>query len=329
MSVIDVRSRAHVEHDVQRFRLGDHAAPTDALGRVLVHLVEHRSDVAVLDADGALPVSAAPIIDAHPERCIRFGHRGATMLTVAAAMTGAGISTVLVAPSTTLLVHGQPGLREALDGGSPPLVLCGIDVSGSHPGADPAVADLAFARATGSLEVIVPADANAALRLVPRAIDAAVPTYLRIEAESRTVIHRGDEDFGGRSLLVREGRHVTIVATGVMVARSLAAAEELERIGVSCEVIDAFSVVPLDEDTIVRSALRTGAVVTAEAHRGVGGLGGAVAELLATTAPTPMELLVASARSGPVSSTGAGAAYGIDTAAVVRAVRRLLGRTAR
>jgi hypothetical protein len=176
--------------------------------------------------------------------------------------------------------------------------------------------------------VLVPADANAMLRAFPLALETEGPVYMRIGRSPAPVIHATSAPMSvGSAIRVREGSDVTIIATGVAVARALAAAASLAAEGISCEVIDAFSIKPLDRDLIVESAARTGGVVTAEDHSVIGGLGGAVAELLVCHHPVPVEMVGVNDRFG---SSGApeelAAHYGIDSTAIAAAARRVLER---
>lgn len=125
--------------------------------------------------------------------------------------------------------------------------------------------------------------------------------------------------------VVREGTDVTICACGVEVAHALVAAERLAERGVSCEVIDVFSVKPLDEETILASASKTGRVVTCEEHMVAGGMGSAVAELLAERCPTPMRFV--GMRSFGTSAPGDVLLehFGLDSAGIQRQVEEFLG----
>ena len=128
----------------------------------------------------------------------------------------------------------------------------------------------------------------------------------------------------GRAYVLREGSDVTIVACGVEVEQAMKAADLLAKEGVSAEVIDAFSVKPLDVETIAASARKTGAVVTAEEHSVVGGLGSAVAEALAGVAPTPIEFVGMSDRFGKSGAYEELSTYfHMDATAIVEAVKRV------
>ncbi len=176
--------------------------------------------------------------------------------------------------------------------------------------------------------MVVPADANAMLAALPLVLDTEGPVYMRIGRSPTPVIYDpGVRLSVGTAIRVCRGSDVTIVAVGVTVARALRAAESLAAEGISCEVIDAFSIKPLDEQLILESAARTRCVVTAEDHSVIGGLGGAVAESLARRHPTPLEMVGIEDRFG---SSGAPEAlaehYGVDTAAIAAAAHRVLAR---
>ncbi|MDR0347491.1 MAG: transketolase family protein, partial [Coriobacteriales bacterium] len=157
----------------------------------------------------------------------------------------------------------------------------GISV-GPDGGSHQMVEDIALMRVLPNMRVLVPADyfsTKAALRI---AATTPGPFYVRMGRMDVPHIHDGPDGFAlGRARVVRPGSDVTIVACGIEVYLALEAAEQLAREGIDAEVIDAFSLKPLDAETIVESVRRTGFVVTAEEHSIIGGLGSAVAELLA------------------------------------------------
>ena len=150
--------------------------------------------------------------------------------------------------------------------------------------------DMALMRAIPGMVVINPSDAVEARAAVQAAIEYVGPVYLRFGRAAVPVINdREDYKFEiGKGELLREGSDVTIVATGICVSSALEAADKLAADGISAEVINIHTIKPLDTELIVKSAKKTGKVVTAEEHTIIGGLGGAVCEALSEKAPTPV-----------------------------------------
>jgi transketolase len=187
--------------------------------------------------------------------------------------------------------------------------------------------DIAIMRVLPNMRVIVPADsveAAAATRFAASSDDG--PVYLRLARAAFPVIHEEPFTFDlGRSAVLAEGSDVTFVACGVMVSVALEARDQLAEAGISAEVINASSIKPLDVETIVASAAKTGAVVTAEEHQITGGLGGAVSEVLAERHPTRVVRCGVDDRFGQSGDADALLShYGLDVAGLVAAANQVL-----
>jgi transketolase len=153
-----------------------------------------------------------------------------------------------------------------------------------------AIMDIATMRAMPEMTVIVPADALEAGKWVPVVAEYEGPVYLRLSRAATIPVH--DESLQveiGKGITLREGSDVTLVGTGSMVGRSLLAAEKLAKEGIEARVLEIHTIKPLDVDLVQQAAEETGAVVTAEEHSVIGGLGGAVAEALCEGRPVPLE----------------------------------------
>ncbi|MBI3020816.1 MAG: transketolase family protein, partial [Candidatus Omnitrophica bacterium] len=175
-----------------------------------------------------------------------------------------------------------------------------VKIAGSHGGlsvgADGATAEaleeLAHMRVLPHMTVIVPCDALEAKRATIAAADYPGPVFLRLgRSPVPTITKESDPYRIGEASVLRAGADVTLIGCGLMVAHALQAAEQLARDGIRARVINCHAVKPLDRETITTAAKETGAVVTAEEHTVLGGLGGAVAELLAQTHPVPMRFV--------------------------------------
>lgn len=203
----------------------------------------------------------------------------------------------------------------------------GISV-GPDGGSHQMIEDISLMRGLPHMRVLVPADypsASAAIRLAAK---TPGPVYVRMGRESVPCIYKEDVQLHlGGSFVLREGTDVTIVACGLEVDQALKAADILDGRGVSTEVIDAYSVKPLDAQTISASLAKTGCVVTAEEHGSVGGLGSAVSELICLGKPVPQEIIALRDTFGKSGAYAELSAYfKLDAAAIVEAVERVLAR---
>ena len=203
----------------------------------------------------------------------------------------------------------------------------GISV-GPDGGSHQMLEDVSLMRGLPNMRVLVPADCAAAASAIRLAAETPGPVYIRMGRATVPCVYSDDIELQfGKSFVLREGRDVSIVACGVEVEQAMKAADMLAEQGIEAEVIDAFSVKPLDVEGISASARKTGCVVTAEEHSVIGGLGSAVAEALSSNAPTPMELVGIRDRFGKSGAYEELAQYfEVDAAAIVEAVKRVISR---
>lgn len=192
-----------------------------------------------------------------------------------------------------------------------------------------AVTDIANLRALPNMTVIVPSDAVQAAAFVPLVAEFSGPVYLRINRGGTLQVHQpGSELKIGKGILRMQGNDLTIVATGSMVGRSLLAAQELEKEGIRARVVEIHTIKPLDKDIILEAVVDTGALVTCEEHALIGGLGSAVAELLADLHPAPVERVGIRDAFCPTGRNVEGLmdACGLSVSEIVQAARRVLAR---
>lgn len=203
----------------------------------------------------------------------------------------------------------------------------GVSV-GPDGGSHQMLEDVSLMRGLPGMRVLVPADYAAACAALRLAANTPGPVYVRMGRASVPAVYAdGVELEVGRAYVLREGTDVTVVANGVEVEQALAAAEILAREGISAEVIDAFCVKPLDEDTILASVASTGCVVAAEEHNVIGGLGSAIAEVLARKAPVPMEFIGVHDVFGKSGEFKELLEYfGLGSVAIVEAVKKVMAR---
>ena len=203
----------------------------------------------------------------------------------------------------------------------------GVSV-GPDGGSHQMLEDVSLMRGLPNMRVLVPADYAAARAALKLAAETEGPVYVRMGRANVPCVYADDVELEmGRAYVLREGADVTIVANGVEIREALLAADMLAEQGVSAEVIDAFSVKPLDEETILASVRKTGHVVVAEEHSVIGGLGSVVAELLAAQLPTPCEFVGVRDRFGKSGEFEELLAYfGLDAASIVEAVKNVMAR---
>ena len=188
--------------------------------------------------------------------------------------------------------------------------------------------DVALMRALPGMVVINPCDFNQTKAATIAAAEYVGPVYLRFGRPSVPIFTPEDQKFEiGKAILFEEGKDVTVFATGHLVWEALQAAEALEAEGICAEVINMATVKPLDEAAILESVVKTKAVVVAEEHNMAGGLGEAVAGLLARTVPTPVEFINGADRFGQSGTPSAlMAAYGLDAAHIAAAAKKVIER---
>ena len=268
-------------------------ATRESYGNALAALGREHADVVVLDADLSGATKTGVFKKEFPERHINCGIAEGNMMTVAAGIATTG--KVPFASSFAMFAAGRAFEQVRNSIGYPHLnVKIGATHGGISVGEDGAThqcnEDLAIMRTIPGMVVINPADDIEAKAAVKAAYEHVGPVYLRFGRLAVPVIN-DNEDYKfeiGKGIVLREGKDVAIIATGLEVAESLAAAEMLAADGIEAKVINIHTIKPLDEELVVAAAKETGKVVTVEEHSVIGGLGSAVAEVLSEKAPTKM-----------------------------------------
>lgn len=270
-------------------------ATREAFGETLVELVSEGVNVVAVDADLAGSTTTGKLAAAYPDRAFDAGIAEQDMVGVAAglSLTGRVAFTASFAVFGTGRCYDQ--IRNTVCDAGLNVKICpthaGVTV-GEDGATHQMLEDITLMRVLPNMRVLVPADYQASRAAVRIAATTHGPFYVRMGRHKVPEVYDGSETFRlGGSNVLREGSDVTICACGVEVAHALLAAERLSERGISAEVIDVYSVKPLDEETIVASASKTGRVVTCEEHMIYGGMGSAVAELLAERCPTPMRFV--------------------------------------
>lgn len=304
-------------------------AQREIFGKTLVELAEPFPNLLVLDGDLANSTRAEIFDQAYPDRFLEMGIAEQNMMGVAAGLATVGFIPWLSSFAVFLVKRdldqlrvtvAQPKLSVKLAGGYSGLLT--TKTGKTHQ----SVQDLTIMRSMPNMTVVAPAD-GVELRLAMRAVtEAPGPAYVRVYRDDSPVIFGDDYRFDlGKAVVVRDGRDVTLISTGVQTVRALDAADLLAREGISAHVLHVPTLKPLDEEAIVAAADRTGLVLTTEEHTIIGGLGGAVAEVLGERRPTRMK------RHGLRDIYGESGAndallekYGMSAPHVAAAVRELL-----
>lgn len=269
-------------------------ATRESYGHALVELGEELDQLVVLDADLAAATKTGLFKNAYPERHIDCGIAECNMMGIAAGLATTG--KIPFVSTFAMFAAGRAYEQVRNEIGYPHLnVKIGATHAGITVGEDGAThqcnEDIALMRTIPGMTVIVPSDDVEARAAVKASAQLDGPVYLRFGRAPVEVINN-QEDYHfeiGKGVLLKEGSDVTVVATGICVNESLKAAKMLEQDGINAEVINIHTIKPIDSDIIVKSAQKTGLVVTCEEHSVIGGLGSAVAEVLTEKLPTKMK----------------------------------------
>ena len=303
-------------------------ATREAFGETLIELVEEGVNVVAVDADLAGSTTLNKLGAAYPDRFVDVGIAEQDMITVAAGLSLTG----RVAFTASFAVFGvgrcYDQIRNTVCDAGLNVKICpthaGVTV-GEDGATHQMLEDIGMMRALPNMRVLVPADYRAAKAAIRIAAETDGPVYVRMGRHKVPEVY--DETFEGGlpyAGVLREGNDVTIAACGVEVAQAMAAADLLAEKGISAEVIDVFSVKPLAEDVILGSVAKTGHIVTAEEHMVYGGMGSAVAELLAQKEPTPQAFVGMHGFGTSAPGDELIAHFGLDGAGIAAATEALL-----
>lgn len=295
-----------------------------AYGHVLKTEVYKNPNVVVLEADLGNATKSNAFKEVAPERYFNMGISEQDLIGTAAGFAAAG--KIPLASTFAVFATGRAfeQVRNSVCYPKLNVKICathaGLTV-GADGGSHQAIEDISLMRTLPNMTVINPADAKEAEAAVLAAIDYQGPVYIRLGRAETKDIHDDSYHFEwGKAEVLRQGSDVTIFATGIMTAKALDAAETLAKQGVQAEVINVHTIKPLDEETVIASAKKTGKVVTAEEHSIIGGLGSAVAEVLARQCPTKQVFVGVQDSFGESGSPNdLLEKYGLTTEAIVKA----------
>ncbi len=268
------------------------AATRDGYGQALLDMASNEK-VVVLEADLGKSTKSLHFRKAHPERTVSCGIGEQNMMLTAAGLASSGY----VPFASTFAIFTERAFEQMRNGIARPNLavhLCGSH-GGTHTGTDgssaQSIEDLAIFRTLPNVVVLHPCDDVSTRVLTNQLVNLNQPSYTRTARNKTPVFYDGREDEIqlGKGIVLKQGNDVAIIACGVMVSEAMKAANNLASKGLNATVVDMHTIKPLDEDLIERLARDCGAIVTAEDHSIIGGLGGSIAEFLSSTNPTPLE----------------------------------------
>jgi transketolase len=271
------------------------ASTREVYGKILVELGRQDKNIVVLDADLSPSTMTSFFAREFPERFFDCGLEEQNMIGIAAGLAASG-KTVFASTFAVFVVcrcFDQLRLCISQPNINVKIVATHSGISVGEDGAShQAIEDLALCCALPNFTVVVPADAIEAAEAVRAAASAYGPFYIRLSRPKTPIVYpEGYHLTLGRAVTMRQGKDVTIIATGIMVAKALEAADILAKQDMDCRVINMHTIKPLDEVAIVKAASETGAIVVAEEHLAQGGLGSRVAQTVARQMPIPMEFV--------------------------------------
>lgn len=307
-------------------------ATRESYGEALVMLAEKRNDLVVLDADLAAATKTGIFKKAYPDRFFDCGIAEANMMGVAAGIATTG--KLVFASTFAMFAAGRAYeiLRNSI--GYPHLnVKIGATHAGISVGEDGAThqcnEDIALMRTIPGMTVINPADDVEANAAVLAMADYVGPTYMRFGRLAAPIFNDKDTyKFElGKGVQLRDGDDITIVATGLMVAQALEAADALKGQGINARVINIHTIKPIDKDIIIKAAKETGKIVTVEEHSIIGGLGSAVCDVLCENYPVPVTkigVMDTFGHSGPAAALLE--EFGLCADNIANTVKKVLGK---
>ena len=304
----------------------------EVYGETIKKYGELNKDIVVLDADVSGSTKSAMFGKEYPDRFYNCGICEYAMMGMAAGMAKSGKIPFVNTFAVFLTTLGSLAARTFMSYSGLPIKMMGAygGMSDAFDGATHhALEDIAMMRTLPGVNVMVASDAQITDWMVKTANEVKEPMYIRLSRDAAPDCHPADAKFElGKGMVVREGSDVTIIACGLMVSTAITAAEALAAKGISARVVDMYCIKPIDAELIEKCAKETGAVVTAEEHSVIGGLGGAVSEVLAKAGcAVPTEMVGMQDRhgeSGPYKDILH--KYGMDAEAVAAAAEKAVSR---
>ena len=306
-------------------------AMREALGEALLELADKIPEMVVLDADVSTSTKTVAFGKAHPQRFFNVGVAEANMVDIAGGMATCGLRPVVSTFALFFALKGTDQIRNVVCYNNLPVVFAGgyAGLSDSFDGAShQSVSDLAIMRSIPNMAVVVPGDATEVYQTLEQALRRSGPTFIRLSRNPTPVLFENEPPLEiGKIRKLRDGSDITIGVCGVPTFMAIEAVEELQREAISAELLEISTLKPVDAETLVASASKTGRMLTVEEHNVLGGLGGAVAEVLSKLCPVKMDFVGLEdtfAESGPYKALLA--KYGISKKTIVEKARGLLAK---
>lgn len=303
----------------------------DGYGKGLVRAGEQDERIVVLCADLTESTRSHWFAEKFPRRFIEVGVAEQNLAVIASGMAATGKIPFISSYATFSPGRNNEQIRTNICLNNVPVKIAGAHAGisvGPDGATHQALEDIALMRVMPRMVVVVPCDAIEAEKATVALAFNDKPSYIRLGREKTPVITTPESPFEvGKAVIMRQGGDVAIVACGTLVYEALVAADALERDGVHCTVINNHTIKPMDEEAIIAAAHQCGAIVTAEEHQVAGGMGSAVAEVLARRVPVPMEFVGMQDRFGESGSPDElMKAFGLTSDGIIDAVRRALKR---
>jgi transketolase len=313
-----------------KYELKPGMATREAFGKALVELGRKNPNVVALDADLSKSTYTAGFAKEFPERFVECGIAEANMIAIGAGLASSGKIPFAASFSAFALNKGFEQLRVTV---AFPDV--NLKVVGTHSGisigedgpSQMSIEDLSLACSLPGFTVLSPADEVSMMALLHEAAEHIGPVFIRAGRSKAPLIYGPDQKFEiGKAITLLDGSDVTLIATGLMVAESIRAAETLAGRGVRARVIDMHTVKPLDREAIAQAARETGAIVVSEEHLADAGLGVRVAQVVTETEPVPVEFVGVHSYAESGTPEQLLDKYGLTSREVVAAALRVINR---
>ena len=264
-------------------------ATRDAYGKALVKLGDLREDIVVLDADLSKSTKTSEFAKTFPTRFFNMGIAEQNLIGTACGMATAGKIPFASTFAMFATGRGFEIIRNSVCYPNLNVKICathaGISV-GEDGASHQSVEDIAIMRAVPNMTVLVPCDAVETEKMIFEIVNHKGPAYVRLGRSAVPQVFGEDYDFElGKGVILREGADATIIACGIMVNEAINASKLLKEEGISVRVVNMSTIKPIDEELIIESAKKTGAIVTVEEHNIIGGLGSAVSEVVSENYP--------------------------------------------
>ncbi len=266
-----------------------------AFGESLLELAKDHPEIVVLDADVSSSTQTAKFGKAYPERFFNVGVAEANMVDMASGFALSGLRPIASAFAIFLTLKATEQIANVICYNKLPVILVGgyAGMSDSFDGAShQSITDIAIMRAMPNMKVFVPGDSIEFIQLLNQALKFEGPSYIRICRNPIPVIFSENEHFDYKKIKrIRDGNNITIAACGIALNMAIEAAIDLNKIGISAEVLNVSTIKPLDVETLITSVSKTGRILTVEEHSIMGGLGGAISEALIKHFPVKADFI--------------------------------------